>query len=102
MLANRSSIVCMRDRESNLEDTGEWQFQEPRTTDHRLPGLPANQMNVMEELLLDRSSSFDSFLFINWWAKCLFSLSEDLFLFSGSLVLGAPLIGVHCERRYTN
>src|SRR5688572_13837455 len=34
--------------------------------------------------------------------KCLFSLSQDLFLFSGSLALGAPLIGVHCERRYKN
>src|SRR5688572_23374760 len=33
---------------------------------------------------------------------CLFSLSQDLFLFSGSLTLGTSLIGVYCERRYIN
>src|SRR5688572_15536387 len=48
---------------------------------------------------MEPASSFDTFLFINWWAKCLFSLSEDLFLFSGSFALA---IGVHCERRYIN
>src|SRR5688572_6681261 len=28
---------------------------------------------------MEPASSFDSFLFINWWATCLFSLSQDLF-----------------------
>src|SRR5688572_32267127 len=29
---------------------------------------------------MEPASSFDTFLFINWWAKCLFSLSQFLWV----------------------
>ena len=45
---------------------------------------------------------FYSILFTNWWAKCLFSFSQDCSLLSGSLALEALLIGVHCKKRYIN
>ena len=39
---------------------------------------------------------------INWWAKCLFLLSQDFSLFSGSFALEALLNGVHCKKCYIN
>jgi len=37
-----------------------------------------------------------------WVSDYILSLSQNLPLFSRTFVLGAPLIGVHCERRFTN
>ena len=51
---------------------------------------------------LQPNPSFYSIHFINWWAKCLFSFSQDCSLLSGSLALEALLIGVHCKKRYIN
>ena len=51
---------------------------------------------------LEPTPSFYSIHFINWWAKCLFSFSQDCSLLSGSLGLEALLIGVHCKKCYIN
>ena len=51
---------------------------------------------------LEPTPSFDMTHLINWWAKCLFSFSQDCSLLSGSLTLEALLIGVHWEMRYIN
>jgi len=40
--------------------------------------------------------------FINWWANCLFPISQDCSLLSVSLALEALLIGVPCKKRYIN
>src|SRR6218665_2009233 len=53
-------------------------------------------------LALEPTPSFYSIHFINWFAKCVFSFSQDCFLLSGSLALEALLIGVHCKKRYIN
>ena len=37
---------------------------------------------------------------ISWWAKCLFSFSQDCSLLSESIALEALQIGVHCKKRY--
>src|SRR5688572_14827412 len=36
------------------------------------------------------------------WSCYTFSLPQNLSLFSRTFALGAPLIGVHCERRFIN
>ena len=51
---------------------------------------------------LEPTPSFYTIHFINWWAKCLFSFSQDCSLFSESLALEALLIGVHFKKRYIN
>jgi len=49
---------------------------------------------------LEPTPSFYAIHFINWWAKCLFSFSQDCSLVFGSFALEALLIGVHCKKRY--
>jgi len=49
------------------------------------------------------ASTYSSmYLLYNWWAKSLFSFSQDCSLLSGSFALEELLIGVHFKKRYIN
>ena len=61
-----------------------------------------NDLVHYRTVLLLPTPSFYAIHFINVWAKCLLSFSQDCSLLYGSLAMEALLIGVHCKKRYIN